>query len=134
MLSRIDLDDQGRQILVREGTGWVTAVVPTDPALEAFRVEIQCRLPRHWSAALRTTVTAVVPAGHPLMTQIRSHEVSGNEVAWAMEWHRHDGVPGTLPISSLDLATDATSRLVALHLAPSQVPDAAFAEGAESDA
>lgn len=111
MRSWVDLDADGRQFLAREGSGWVMAVVPTDPSLEAFRVEILCRLPEHWSAALRTTVTAVIPAGHPLMAEVHAHEASGAEVAWSMQWHRHDDVPAEIPVTSLDLAHDTASRL-----------------------
>ncbi len=131
MRSWVDLDVQKRQFLSREGSGWVSAVVPTDPSLEAFRVEILCRLPEHWSPALRTMITAIIPAGHPLMPAVCAYEANGNEVAWSIQWHRHDDVPADIPVTSLNLATDTVSQLQELRPIATRVEE--FSSGAFND-
>ena len=111
MRSWIDVDPQGRQFLVREGRGHVSAVSPAGD--DQFLVEILCELPPQWSASLRTTVQARIPAGDPLLSDIRSAEAAGDTVRWSMEWHRHEGIPGEIPLEALDLRVDTHSTLVA---------------------
>lgn len=111
MRSWVDVDQDGRQFLVREGRGQVSAVAPAGDDL--FLVEILCELPPHWSASLRTTVQARVPSGHPLLAEVRSAEANGETVNWSMEWHRHEGIPADIPLEALDLRVDTHSTLVA---------------------
>lgn len=116
MRSWVDVDGLGRQFLVRQGRGRVTAVAPA--AVGMFQVEVACELPAQWSPALRTTVTAHLPQGHPLLPVAREAEASGLAVLWSMEWHRHDHIPGHVPLHDLDLRANASGTLVELSLDP----------------
>ncbi len=118
--SWVDVDHQGRQFLVREGRGRVSAVAPVSD--DQFLVEILCELPPHWSASLRTTVQARIPAGHPSLADVRSAEVSGETVTWSMEWHRHEGIPVDIPLEALDLRADTHSTLVAFAAVDEAAP------------
>ena len=118
----VELDERGQQFLVRQGTGTVTAVAACGPDGNAYRVEIACDVPPGWSRAIRYTVQAQVADTHPLLPAAMAAEDSGARVAWAVTWHRHEDVPGDLPITSLDLTTDAVSRLTELHVVEQAVP------------
>ena len=107
---------------MRQGTGSVTAVAAVDAEGSAYRVEIACEVPPGWSRAIRYTVQARVPASHPLLPLAMSAEDDAERVAWTVTWHRHEDIPADLPITSLDLATDTVSRLVALDRIDSTVP------------
>lgn len=111
MRSWVDVDQAGRQFLVREGRGHVSAVAPVGD--DQFLVEILCELPPQWSASLRTTVQARIPSGDPALAEIRAAEATGETVLWSMEWHRHEGIPAELPLEALDLRADTHSTLVA---------------------
>lgn len=121
MRSWVDVDDLGRQFLVRQGRGRVTAVAPAAEGL--FLVEVACELPAQWSPALRTTVSARLPQGHPLLPVAREAEASGAPVVWAMEWHRHDDIPGHVPLEHLDLRTNASGILVTLSVESARETD-----------
>lgn len=120
MRSWVDVDQAGRQFLVREGRGRVSAVAPVGDG--QFLVEILCELPPHWSASLRTTVQARIPSGHPYLTDVRSAESTGQMVDWSMEWHRHEGIPADIPLEALDLRVDTHSTLVAFAAVDEAAP------------
>jgi hypothetical protein len=46
----------------------------------------------------------------------QSAEAQQAPVEWTAMWCRHEGVPGHLPIGSLDLATDAHATLTDLSV------------------
>ncbi len=115
MKAWVELDDAGRQFLVRQGVGRVTAVAAVDPEGSAYRVEIACEVPQGWSRSIRYTVQAQIASSHPLLPRAMDAEDTSQRVAWTVTWHRHEGVPAELPITSLDLTTDTVSRLVALE-------------------
>lgn len=115
MKAWVERDDAGRQFLVRQGIGTVTAVAAVDAEGSAYRVEIACEVPRGWSRSIRYTVQAQIPSSHPLLPRAMDAEDAAQRVCWTVTWHRHEGVPADLPITSLDLTTDTASRLVALE-------------------
>lgn len=130
MQTWVESDGQGRQFLVRCGTGVVTAVVPagSDPgrAANLCRIEIHCDAPHGRPGAIRYSVHPLVEAGQPLHQAAVEAFEQGWPVGWTVQWHRHDWIPGDLPIASLDLTTDARSLLAGLDRAvvPEQHPEA----------
>lgn len=121
-------DHAGRSYLVRAGVGIVTAVVPVglpdaDGGHAYMRVELDLPRPANGPRAIRYSTSARVPASDPLCAIAMAHAESGEAVAWSIEWHRQDWIPGSILITSLDLATDTEARLVSLD--PVTVPVAA---------
>lgn len=112
MKTWIDLYDQGRQRLVRQGLGRVTAVSAVDDS--CFRVEIDVDLPRRLSRAVRYRTQAVLAADHPLLDDACEALAWDVDVVWAIEWTPLAELPAHVAIESLDLATEAQARLVAL--------------------
>jgi len=111
----IDTDEAGTQFLVRQGTGSVTAVSPLGPGSAVVVVEIDVDMPTA-PRAIRYTIEILVPDTHAALPTAREAERHGAPVGWTVEWHRHEGVPTEIPITSLALATDAIPRLASLEL------------------
>jgi hypothetical protein len=122
MHSWLEVDDEGREFLVRRGTGIVTAVLPLGRAsVSLVRVEIQCDAPVGSPRAVKYSVHPLLVAADPLLAvAIRALDTT-SVVDWTVEWHRHDWIPGDLPVSSLNLTTDARARLAGLD--PVALPD-----------
>jgi hypothetical protein len=119
MQAWLDSDEQGRQFLVRTGTGVVSAVVPVgiaepDESHALYRVEIYCDAPHGRPGAIRYSTHPVVSSEDPLFALARRALDEVWAVGWTVQWHRHDWVPADLPISSLNLATDARATLAGL--------------------
>jgi hypothetical protein len=118
MQTWMESDGQGRQFLVRTGTGVVTAVVPVgaeEGSDHAFcRVEIYCDAPHGRPGAIRYSAHSLVESGHRLHRAALEALEQVWPVEWTIQWHRHDWVPGDLPIASLNLATDARAVLTSL--------------------
>lgn len=132
MRAWVEGDDRGREYLVRTGTGVVTAVVPvglvgTDDRHTFYRVEIHCDAPLGRPGAIRFSSHPLVLAEDALFSTAVDSLREAWSIAWTVEWHRHDWIPGDLPIGSLNLVTDARCGLVALDrvAAPEAVDDAA---------
>jgi hypothetical protein len=126
MQAWLDIDDDGRQFLVRTGTGVVTAVVAEgligpDDTHYLYRVEIYCDAPHGRPGAIRYSAHPVVTGGGPLHRMALEALEEVWAVEWTIQWHRHEWIPAHLPIGSLDLASDARSILVALD--PVAVPE-----------
>lgn len=112
-------DLSGRSYLVRSGCGTVTAVVPVGlPTIDGhhheYRVELDVDPPDGTPRAIRVMTCAQVRFDDPLLPQARACAQAQAHVVWAIEWHRHDWVPGHVLITGLDLATQAWARLIAL--------------------
>lgn len=111
-------DGDGHEILVRVGTGQVTAVVPVGEPHESvvvYRVEIAVTSAAGRSRAVRVSAHALVAADDPLaLIALDAHD-AGTPVRWEIDWHRHAWVPGHLPIGSLNLVSDARASLRALE-------------------
>ncbi len=129
----VEIDDRGREYLERAGTGVVSAVVPVgvaDPegGHALTRVEIQCDPPRGPDRAIRYSAHPVVGQG-PMPEAALGAQGTGARVSWTVHWHRHDWIPAGLPISALNLGTDARCILVSLVpvLAPTTESVAALA-------
>lgn len=103
------VDDDSREVLARAGLGRVTAVA-ADPE-GGYRVEIDCVRPRSASRAIRFSVHAVVADPSAALAAL----ASGTVQSWTVEWHRRAGVPASVSILSLDLASDARGVLVTLE-------------------
>jgi hypothetical protein len=119
MQAWLDTDDRGRQVLVRSGTGVVTAIVPVgvegpDDTHALYRVEIYCDAPHGRPGAIRYSAHPLVSSADPLFRQAQRALDEVWAVEWIIQWHRHDWIPGDLPISSLNLATDARAALCGL--------------------
>jgi hypothetical protein len=119
MQAWVELDDRGRQYLVRRGTGVVTDVVPVgivDPedAFTTYRVEIYCDAPHGRPGAIRYSAHPLIASTHPLLQLARAALEDVWPIEWTVEWHRHDWIPGDLPIAALNLVSDARSVLAAL--------------------
>jgi hypothetical protein len=119
MRAWVEADDQDREFLVRTGTGLVTAVVPVgivgpDNAHTFYRVEIYCDAPGGRPGAIRYSVHPVVAADDELFEVASGAQKDMWPVVWSAQWHRHDWIPVELPVSSLNLATDARCILAAL--------------------
>ena len=118
MQSWVETDGPGRQYLIRTGTGVVTAVVPVagDPDRPASfsRVEIYCDAPHGRPGAIKYSAHPLVEIGSPLHRVALEAFDQVWPVVWTVQWHRHDWIPGDLPITSLNLGADARSVLAAL--------------------
>jgi len=119
MQTWVDTDAQGRQYLVRTGTGVVTAVVPVgivgpDDDHASYRVEIYCDAPHGRPGAIRYSVHPIVPAVSALNRLAVEALEQVWPVVWTVEWHRHDWIPEDLPVGALNLVTDAKSILTGL--------------------
>lgn len=115
----LSTDDQGRSILVRQGTGVVTAVAPVgvpgpDGQHALHRVEIEVTRPQGRPRAIRISTHGNLMTGDPLLAVAAQAEASGDEIAWQIAWHRLAWVPADIDITSLDLANDAQARLLSL--------------------
>jgi hypothetical protein len=120
MQTWVEVDEQGRQYLVRTGTGVVTAVVPVgivgpDDEHTLYRVEVYCDAPHGRPGAIRYTTHPVVAAGDPLRKVAIEALEQVWAVAWTVQWHRHDWIPDDLPIAALNLTTDSRSMLAGLE-------------------
>ena len=140
MKAWIDLDDQGREYLTRVGSGIVLAVTPVGDlgivegqagAPEFHRIAILVDALTGGSPAVRFQATAVVPSDSELLELAHRAMADEESYGWTIQWHRHDYVPGDLPIEALDLAQDARGFLVELSpvrelvtSAPDHVPAA----------
>jgi hypothetical protein len=119
MQTWVEVDEQGRQYLVRTGTGVVTAVVPVgiigaDDEHTLYRVEVYCDAPHGRPGAIRYTTHPLVEAGDPLRKVAAEALEQVWAVAWTVQWHRHDWIPDDLPIAALNLTTDSRSVLAGL--------------------
>lgn len=134
MQAWVTLDADGHEALVRTGSGRVTALVPLGDrgAVEAYRVEIEVDRPRGRTRAVRYVAHGLLAADDPLVVVGLQAEADGEPVTWTIEWTRHPGVPGHLPIASLELATDA--RAAVLSLAPTTSSTDLSPSAAGSDA
>ncbi len=117
MRAWIEADDSGRQFLSRAGEGAVVSVSPVGVVgpgdVHSFHlVELDCE---QAITAVRVRVRAQVATEDPLFDLARAAFTGGQAMVWAIQWHRHEWVPAGLPITSLDLATDAVGRLVELR-------------------
>lgn len=131
MQAWISLDDAGREILTRSGIGRVTAVAAVGDAHEpaqVYRVEIECE-PRVRPRAVRIRAHGLLAADDPLVVTALDAEQYGWPVDWTITWVRHPWVPDHLPISSLDLATDARATVLALVRVPESAPDSVAQDG-----
>lgn len=120
MQAWLETDARGRQYLVRSGTGVVTAIVPvgeTDPegAHALYRVEIYCDAPHGRPGAIRYSAHPLVSSADPLYEVACRALDEVWAIEWTVQWHRHDWIPDALPISSLNLATDARAALTELE-------------------
>ncbi len=119
MQAWLELDDRGREYLVRTGTGVVTAVVPVgivgpDDLHTFYRVDIYCDAPHGWPGAIRFSAHPIVAAENPLFGVVAESLREVWPVVWSAQWHRHDWIPAELRIDTLNLVTDARCNLVAL--------------------
>ena len=117
METRIERDDTGRECLVRRGIGIVTSIVPVgiiDPTGQAtaHRVAITCEVPTGRAGSIRFTAHPIVDAGDPLLDVAVDAQRSGIEVEWTARWERHAWIEPDVPISMLNLVTDAHSSLL----------------------
>ncbi len=120
MRAWVEADDEGREFLVRAGSGLVTAVVPIgipgpDHKHTFHRVEIYCDAPTGRPGAIRFSAHPLVAVDDPLFDIASGAQGATWPVAWTAQWHRHDWIPVDLPIGSLNLATDARCLLSALE-------------------
>lgn len=119
MQAWLDIDDQGRQYLVRTGTGVVTAVVPigvADPDEQHafYRVEIYVDAPHGRPGAIRYSTHPIVSSEDPLYAVARRALDEVWAIEWTVQWHRLDFIPADLPMASLNLATDSRAVLASL--------------------
>lgn len=126
MQAWLETDGRGRQVLVRSGTGVVTAVVPlgtadADGRHGLFRVEIYCDAPHGRPGAIRFTAHPAVSSADPLLDVARRALDEVWAVEWTVQWHRNEGIPDDLPVTALNLATDTRAVLAALD--PVVVPE-----------
>ncbi len=118
---------------MRQGSGVVTSVAALSADSTLVIVEIDVHVPSA-PRSLRYSVEVRVPEAHDDLPVAREAEHTGATVDWTVAWHRHEGVPLDIPITHLALATDASPRLVSLHLLeiPWQDPMAAVVDDANS--
>ena len=117
MRAWIEADEAGRQFLSRAGEGTVVSVSPVGIAGpdgdDVFHmIELDCDQAR---VGVRVRVRAQVATEHEHFDMARTAFDDGRPRRWVVQWHRHEWVPAELPITSLDLATDAVGRLVEIR-------------------
>jgi hypothetical protein len=134
MQAWLQLDDDGREYLVRTGTGVVTALAPVgivgpDGRHAFYRVEIYCDPPQGRPGAIRFSAHPMVPHADPLFAAADDALREMYPILWSAQWHRHDWIPAELPIARLNLSTDARCVLSGLdrvdlpELAEAAIPD-----------
>lgn len=134
MHSWIETDDVRGEALVRRGTGVVTALVPlTGDAQGLHRAEIRCDTPPGRPRSVRITVHPQVLATETTFAAASRAMREGLPVEWTVRWTRHDWVPAHLPMSSLDLATDAVAVLVEVCPLDASVSDAVLDGATDRD-
>lgn len=119
MQAWLEVDDRGREYLVRSGTGVVTAVAPVgivgpDDLHTFHRVEIYCDAPSGRPGAIRFSVHPIIAMADSLFAAAAEAVRDVWPVSWTVQWHRHDWIPSDLPIGTLNLAADARCNLVGL--------------------
>lgn len=126
MRAWIEHDEQGQEILLRTGRGVVTAVAPVgivaaDGQHTYYRVEVGVEAPSSGARAIRYSVHPIVAADDPMFGQAVLAWDTSAPITWTAAWRRHDWVPGDLPITALNLVTDARCLLAELSLVPDTV-------------
>ncbi len=119
MDTRIEVDDAGRECLVRRGWGLVTSVAPVgiiDPAglATSHRITITCEVVAGRAGSIRFAAYPIVGAGSPLLDVALAAHHDGLPVEWQARWSRHAWIAADLPVSALNLVTDASCTLLAL--------------------
>ncbi len=121
------LDQEGREFLRRSGSGTITAIGPcgsprSDGEHVFVRITILVDGAVGPSNSIRFQATALTATGSSLH-QIALEAFDDQQgIAWTIEWHRHDWVPGELPITALNLASD--TRGIVVELQPAAVDEA----------
>ena len=120
MKSWLEVDADGREYLVRSGTGIVTAVSPLthSPVTDAsdfLRVDISCDAPAGRARAIRYSAHPRVLRNSVIAELAQRAEEGQFSVNWTVEWHRLDHIPGNIPIMSLNLSTDTHASLIVLE-------------------
>lgn len=116
-------EDAGASTLLRTGLGVVTAVAvapsrfPDDPRNSLVEIAVSAVTPK----AIRVTVKAQCPRDSELALRAAHLAESGEEVAWLVEWRRLPEIPAQIPITDLQLRTDAAAYLLALAPTESEV-------------
>lgn len=115
MRSRIEHDEAGAEVLVREGTGVIDAIEHLAGGL--LRVEIHVDTPPGRPRAMRISARPTTQASSAAARAAMRAVESMSRVGFVIEWRRHSWVPVQLPIVNLDLSTDTTATLTELHVA-----------------
>lgn len=120
MQAAVLLDDAGREFLRRSGSGTITAIGPhgapsTDGEHVFVRITILVDGAAGPSSSIRFQATAVTTTGSALHQIAVEAFDDQRSIAWVIEWHRHDWVPGELPITALNLASDTRGVVVELQ-------------------
>lgn len=121
METSIAYDAEGREVLVRGGTGVVTAVqavgmADDDNRYPRYRVEIAIDPDPHQPRIMRFSAQPTVDADSPLYAMALQALRDKTPVSWQIEWRRHEWIPGDLPIGALNLVTDSRSVLTEMAL------------------
>ncbi|MFM1965299.1 MAG: hypothetical protein RL134_1024 [Actinomycetota bacterium] len=128
--------DADATTLLRTGMGVVTAVAEAPRAYadsgasSLVEIAVSAVTPK----AIRVTVKATCPRGSELALRAAHLAETGEEVAWLVEWRRLPGVPPQIPITDLQLRTDASAVLLALAGAESEFSDESVGEWARGSA
>jgi len=90
---------------------------PDDPHQSLVEIAVSAVTPK----AIRVTVKAQCPRDSELALRAAHLAESGEEVAWLVEWRRLPDIPPAIPITDLQLRTDAAAYLLALAPTESDV-------------
>lgn len=122
----IGYDALGTSFLVRMGRGVVTAITHARDNLDHLIVEIDVDKPIRSPRALRVRVKGRAEREQLAADIARDALASGEPTEWVIEWHRKAEVPSSVPITDLDLASDAVGRLVSMDVVSTPVDDRVF--------
>lgn len=128
MRTWIGYDAVGASFLVRMGRGVVTAITHARDNLDHLVIEIDVDKPIRNPRALCIRVKGRAEQEQRAAAVARDALASGESTEWVIEWHRNAEVPSTVPITDLDLASDAVGRLVSMDVVTAPVDDDAFDE------
>ena len=120
MLGWIENDADGRSVLMRSGTGRVSAVLPVgspeQDAVQPFHtVVIDVESGPGRPRSIRLSTRARVNHGESLHREALEGLSDQDPRSWCIAWHRHSWVPDEVDITSLDLQSDTQAWLVSLE-------------------
>lgn len=122
----VGYDALGTSFLVRMGRGVVTAITHARDNLDQLIVEIDVDKSVRSPRALCIRVKGRTEREQRAAVVARDALASGKPTEWVIEWHRNAEVPSSVPITDLDLGSDAVGHLVSMDVSAAPIDNRVF--------